>query len=396
MMMRVGVGLSDQEDSFSAGREAALFARRQAKETVADLVIVFASANFEQKELLEGVISVSGITAPLVGCSGAGEITVEGAEKRAVAVMLISSDKIEFTTGLGEKIKENARVAGHHAAREAVKKGIKNRSVFMMLPDGLTGNGADVIRGIQETLGTSFPIVGGSAGDEFLFERAFQYYNGKIFSNSVCGVLFGGKIAFGVGARHGWRPLGKHRKVTRARLNKIMKIDNKPAVEIYENYFGKDIDNLREPLARMAILYPLGMAIPGEEEYLVRNALRVEEDGSLVCVGEVPEGSDIRLMMSSKEFVLEAAKIAANEALMGMQGVKIKLAIIFNSVSRNKLLGRMAQKEIDLVREVLGRDVPIVGFYSYGEQAPLRAEMHIGKSYFHNESIVILAIGESV
>lgn len=391
----VGVGLSEREESFSAGREAALLAQRQAKDTEADLVIVFASANFTQEDLLQGVTSVTK-SSPLVGCTGAGEITIRGAEKRAVAVMTISSDKIEFATGLGERIEADARAAGHHAAREAVKKGIKNRSVFMMLPDGLTGNGADVIRGIQENLGTSFPIVGGSAADEFLFERTFQYYNGKIFCDSISGVLFGGNIAFGIGARHGWRPLGKHRKVTQARLNRIEKIDNKPAVEIYEDYFGKDIDNLREPLARMAILYPLGMAIPGEEEYLVRNALRVEEDGSLVCVGEVPEGSEIRLMMGSKEFVLEAVEKAANEALKAMEGVKIKLAIIFNSISRNKLLGRMAQKEIELIRQVLGRDVPLIGFYSYGEQAPLRAEMHIGKSYFHNESIVILAVGESI
>ncbi len=391
----IGVGSSSQEKSFSAGREAALIARRQAKETEADLVIVFASANFAQGNLLEGVTSVTQ-RSPLVGCTGAGEITTEGTEKRSVAVMTISSDKIEFATGLGEQIKANARAAGYHAARETIKKGIKNRSVFMMLPDGLTGNGADVIRGVQETLGTSFPIVGGSAADEFLFKKAFQYYNKKVFRDSVCGVLFGGKIAFGIGVRHGWRPLGKHRTVTQARLNRIEKIDNKPAVEIYEEYFGKDIASLREPLARMAILYPLGMIIPGEEEYLVRNALRVEDNGSLVCVGEVPEGSEIRLMMSSKEFVLEAAEKAANEALKSMEGVKIKLVIIFNSISRNKLLGRMAQKEIKIVRQVLGEDVPFVGFYSYGEQAPLRAEMHTGKSYFHNESIVILAIGESV
>ncbi len=395
MATRVGVGLSEQEEGLSAGKEAALAARREARGVEADLVIVFASANFEQKSLIEGVTSVTG-RSPLIGCTGAGEITTTAAEKRAVAVMVISSDRIEFATGVGKEIQNSARTAGHHAAREAIKKGIKNRSVFMMFPDGLTGNGADVMRGIQEVLGTSFPIVGGSAADEFLFKKTFQCYNGEILSDSISGVLLGGNIAFGIGARHGWRPLGKHRTVTRARLNRIERIDNKPAVEIYENYFDKDIDSLREPLARMAILYPLGMAIPGEEEYLVRNALRVEENGSLVCVGEVPEGSEIRLMMSSKEFVLEAAKKAANEALKGMEGIKAKLALIFNSVSRSKLLGRMAQREIEIVREVLGKDVPVIGFYSYGEQAPLRAEMHIGKSYFHNESIVILAIGESV
>ena len=82
----VGVGLSEKEDAFSAGREAALLARRQAKETEADLGIVFASANFVQKDLLEGVTSVTRIS-PLVGCTGVGEITMRGVETKAVSVL---------------------------------------------------------------------------------------------------------------------------------------------------------------------------------------------------------------------------------------------------------------------------------------------------------------------
>lgn len=393
MAIQVGVGSSKRINSFLAGKDAASIARDKMGRGRPDLTIIFASVIFNQEEMLKGVLSVVG-DSPLVGCSGAGEITTEGPEKKSLVVLVLASDSLRATIGLGEAISRDARKAGQQAAREASKAG-GERHIFMMMPDGLKGNGADIVRGVQEILGTSFPIVGGSAGDDFLFQQTYQYYNDQVLSDAVTGVLFGGPITCAFGARHGWRTLGKHRLVTRAKANVIYEIDDEPAVQIYEEYFGKGVEELsQEPLARMAILYPLGMSVPGEEEYLLRNALRVERDGSLVCVAEVPEGSEVRLMMGSRKNCIEAARAAAQQALDSLGEAKVELAIVFSSISRYKLLGRRDSFEIDAIREVLGGDVPLVGFYTYGEQAPLRAEMNVGQSYFHNETIVILAIGE--
>jgi len=37
--------------------------------------------------------------------------------------------------------------------------------------------------------------------------------------------------------------------------------------------------------------------------------------------------------------------------------------------------------------------MPIIGFYTYGEQAPLKAISYHGHAYSHNQTIAVLALG---
>jgi len=141
-------------------------------------------------------------------------------------------------------------------------------------------------------------------------------------------------------------------------------------------------------------MYPLGMYIPEEEEFIIRNALKVTKEGALICAGEIPRGAEIHVMMGSKETALKAAKKAAEMALEGLYRAKPKLVFIFDSVSRQRLFGRGAEKEIAIVKNIFGQETPIIGFYTYGEQAPLGATVHLGRTFFHNETIVVFAIGE--
>jgi hypothetical protein len=401
MPLKIGIGQSKNTSSFQAGREAAFLAIRDLKGDHPTLALVFASSYFHQEKILEGMKSILGDT-PLIGSTTSGEIITAGPEKHSVVIVVLKSADLQFALGWGESLNTDSRGAGHKAAITANRSFAEHqagtelkRKVFMIFPDGLRGNCADVLRGIQEVLGRSFPTVGGSSGDDFLFQKTYQYCNKLILTESVVGVLLGGNLTFGIGSRHGWRPLGKPHQVTHAVANIIYEIDHQPAVNIYEEYFGKDINELKtEPLASMAILYPLGMAIPGEEEYLLRNPISVSEAGALICAAEVPQGEEIRLMMGNKDSVLSAVSASAQTALRHLYGARAKIVFVFSSISRDKLLGRYKISEINIVRETFGTSVPVVGFYSYGEQAPLTSEVNIGQTYFQNASFVVLAIGE--
>ena len=103
--------------------------------------------------------------------------------------------------------------------------------------------------------------------------------------------------------------------------------------------------------------------------------------------------SEIRLMIGTKESCLEATRQALSEAKKQLTGHTIKLVLLFDSISRYMLLGRDASLELELSREVFGKDTPILGIYTYGEQAPLTAINYRGKSYFHNQTINVLTIG---
>jgi len=396
MSLSIGIGLSNDKNSLRASRQATLLAKTQANREEIDFAIALNTINYDGVEVLKGIRQILG-EIKIIGCTAAGIITDRGIQRDCLAIAVIKSDNIKFGLGASEDInKKTEREAGCEVARQALDDlGNYHRHVFMMLSDGLIKNSSELIRGAQDALGKSFPLISGASSDDFTFTKTYQYYNNRVLTNGATAVLLGGVVTGGLGVRHGWKPLGRPRIATETKGNIIKTIDNEQAANIYKDYFGKDIKELHEiKLARMAVLYPLGIFVPGEEEYLLRNALDVQEDGSLVCQGEVPQGSEIRLMIGSKDSCLNAAREAAIVAKQSLRGKSPKLVIIFDSIARNKLLGRNATKEIDIIKDILGWNVPIIGFYTYGEGAPLKSLDYRGESYFHNETIAILTIAD--
>ena len=171
-MIQAGVGLSKNADSYQAGYEAAKLARDRAGGAAPDFMIAFSSVSFNQNDVVRGIRDVGG-AALFIGCSDAGEITNDGSAEKSVAVMAIRSDTIAFHTGLGRDIKKGVREAGAAVAREIKEKAGGALRAFIMLPDVLSGNGAEIVRGLLDVLGPHFPVVGGAAGDDFLFEKTY-------------------------------------------------------------------------------------------------------------------------------------------------------------------------------------------------------------------------------
>jgi len=393
-MIKAGVGRSNNPDVTIAGSEACKQALGQAGGK-AELIIVFSTVAYDQEKMLKGVRSISK-EIPLVGCSDFGEITTEGPVSKYVAVMALSSDTIAFTIGIGEGTDKDSHKAGAMVARGVKEKAKEEPSLFMMLLDGLAENGAAAVRGVQEVFGKNFPIMGGSAGDDFLFQKTYQYYNDQVLTNAMIGIGLSGKFSFGAGVRHGWEPIGLPMKVTKAKGGKLIEVNNRPALSIYEDYFGKKAEELiKEPIARMAYTYPLGMSVEGSPELLIRDVVIADEKGVITCAAEIPEGSEIRLMLGDYEKAIQAAKEAAENALAQLKGTKPKAIFVFNCVARHKLLGARIGEEIAAIQNVLGKDVPLIGFYTYGEQAPLGGVLGPECfSVFHNETVALLVLGD--
>src|SRR3989344_5235115 len=299
MSLKISAGSNEGSDAYIVGANAAQDALTQLGVPDAHLAIVFASVQYDQEKMLGGVRSVIK-DALLVGCSTAGEITNEGPlQKRSVAVMLMHSDTVKFYGGVGENIKTDTRGAGKAAADQVKGKAKESLKAFMMFPDVLTGNGADIVRGVLDSLGEHFPMVGGAAGDDFQFKKTYQYLGDKVYSGSVIGLGLKGKFKMGIGVKHGWIPVGMPKKVTKSAGSLLHELDGKPAISIYEEYFGPEqaAELKTETLARLAITYPLGMKVEGSDEYLIRDPITVNAEGSITCAAEIPQGSEIRLMI---------------------------------------------------------------------------------------------------
>lgn len=399
MALRSAVGVSDGEDGYIVGARAAQEAITALGDAPIQLVIVFASVAYDQQKLIDGVRSVTG-DALLVGTSTAGEITALGSTSReSAAVMLISSTTCTFVAAVGEHISADARAAGKRVA-DALRTQTPMKLVSCMIfPDSLTGNGADIIRGVEDSLGHGFSIVGGSSADDFRFEKTYQYLNGTVYSDAVVGVGILGQVHVGVGVRHGWLPVGVPRTVTKAEGSVLYEIDGQPAIRMYEDYFGAaEVAQLRrERLAQLAVRYPLGMRTGLDGDVLIRDPLTVRDDGAIVCAAEVPQGVEIQLMLGNQDEAIRVAEDAALDACSYLPEKKPEAVIMFSCISRYKLLGAQTDAEITAVQKIIGKDTPLIGFYTYGEQAPHSGEIcaiDACNTVFHNGSIVMCALAE--
>lgn len=397
MSLKVAVGINEGDDAYAVGANACQDAFDKLDFPDADLAIVFSSSKYDQEKMLAGVRSVSK-EALLIGSSTAGEITTLGpARKPSVAVMLIKSSDIKFYAAAGENIKSDARAAGKQAADKVKELAGTELKAFMMIPDVLVGNGADIVRGVLDSLGEHFPVVGGASGDDFKFEKTYQYLNDKVYSGAVIGLGLVGNVKIGIGVKHGWLPVGTPMKVTKSAGAVLHELDGKPAINIYRDYFGaEEAQKLQqETLAKLAITYPLGMIVAGSDEMLIRDPITVDDNGSITCAAEIPEGSEIRLMVGSREEAVKVAQVAAQKAVEQLEGEPPKAVIIFNCIARSKLFGEHSGEEIEAIQEIVGKETPLIGFYTYGEQAPLGGEVrNINKCNpaFHNETVVICVL----
>jgi hypothetical protein len=402
-MMTLGTGISLEKNPTLAAKEAIRTAKINMRKERVNLAIVFSSIDLASPTLLRTIDSaLEG--APIIGASGLAVMSNQGIFKHGLAIMLISFPKsIHYNAACVRDITTKGGLAAGEELGEKLLHQFQNipRTLSLILSDKLIEEDSNFIYGLQSRLGSSFPLIGAYASNNPNLLKTRLYFHQDIISDACAGVLFGGKLSFGLGVKHGWKPLGKPHTVTSAKGSVVEKIDDKPAVKFYEHYLDCDSVKLKKELKRISVLYPLGIYLAGEEEYLLRNIVSIEENGSLRFQSNVPQDSRVRLMIGTKETCLDATRHAVDEAKKGLSASVTEMkkmetnnfAIVFSSVSRYALLRKEAEKELDIIKAGLGPDTPVIGLYAHGELAPLRAANRLGQVYIHNQTVSVLNIG---
>ncbi|MGQ9619270.1 MAG: FIST signal transduction protein [Candidatus Aminicenantia bacterium] len=394
MGLKVGVGTSFLEDSYKVGIEAGEKAMSSIGNSKPDLVLLFSSIKYDLKKLLKGVRD-STMKAPLVGCTTGGEITSEGPQRGSIVVAVIKSEDAKITLSKVERISENLRKAGEDWASSLMKDiPSHDRGTVFAFPDGLSGNMTELVRGIYDVINPTLDLVGGGAGDEWKFERTYQFFNDRVLTDSIVGAYLNTNIYCGYGVRHGFTPIGEPLLVTRAKGNILYELNQRPALDSYLEFFGlskdgKDLEKLGA--MREVNFYPLGIPI-WRDEFQIVHLNYMNLDGSIICANEIPENSIVRIMQAGKDDLLKATREAVNQAISMIEGKGIRACFIFDCISRPMLLEDRVGEEIKIVKEILGEGVPIAGFYTYGEIG--RCSVAGGRPFFHTMTFVISVLAE--
>jgi hypothetical protein len=381
----MAVGRSSHADPYTAGAEAARGATAGGDDP--RLVIVFAAHSYDGEQLLAGIRSETEET-PLIGCSTAGEIASSGPGEAGVVVSVLGGPGFDVATRAANSVSADLRAAGASVAEAMTAVGGRAHRVLLLLADGLAGDQQEIVRGAYMVAGAAIPLVGGCAGDDLRMVGTRQFHNDAVLGNSVVAAAVGSDAPFGIGVRHGWRRVGTPMLVSSSSGNRVERLDDRPALDVY-------LERLNAPAAahtdakaftEFAQTHPLGLARRSGEEH-VRFVGEADFDKrALVCIAEVPQGGVTWLMEGDSRSVLDATDAACLEALDELAGRKPIGMLTFDCIARKGVLGVGVGDEVARVANHAG-SAPVAGFYTYGEIARTRCV-----AGFHNQTLVVLAV----
>lgn len=111
----------------------------------------------------------------------------------------------------------------------------------------------------------------------------------------------------------------------------------------------------------------------------------------MTFAGNMPEGAKVRLMKTSLDKLSDAASGAADSSIAPLNIKGDTLSILISCVGRKLVFGNRIDEEFEAVRQSLGSETVITGFYSYGEISPFADFL---KCQLHNQTMTITTLGE--
>lgn len=283
----VGTGWSTKENPAEAVTEAVQMALEGKKYRVPDLAIIFATSGSDLRSILSKTQELLGEKTMVFGGTSDSravmtnkgfvratqrayeQALMEG--KRGLALMTIKSKDIVFGVGSASfSDYRSPREASRAAALAALKKAGKSpeekpRAALVTIT---IGSEEEAIGGIEEVLGKSTPILGGTAGGPALgvFGEKGIYDEGislaVIYTDLPVGWTFEGGFD-PVEARSG--------VVTKVNGQAIVEIDHRPALDVYNEWLDGKIDRLYKEIGKPDVIRDLLTLNPLYRKYVSSN-----------------------------------------------------------------------------------------------------------------------------
>ncbi|MCP4748863.1 MAG: histidine kinase [Desulfobacteraceae bacterium] len=274
-----------------------------------------------------------------------------------------------------------------HCLDSNIPKNMMTQTMMVFI-DGLAPWIGAFVDALFNVFGFGNNYIGGGAGSLSLKSKPCVFCGQGMLHDSA--VLVSLDRPSSIGVAHGWQSAEGPYRVTKSDTNKIISLDWQPAFDVYSQTVnqlsGRILD--RDNFYDLAKGYPFGITRLDAERVL-RDPLSVDENGALICAGEVPEGAFVDIMNGTNEVLLAAASSAANQACQKFSYTgQEQLTFLVDCISRALYMQDSFYQEI---KTACADQAPLVGICSIGELA------NSGTDYleFYNKAIVVGKIGVS-
>ncbi len=324
-----------------------------------DLAFIYLAEELagDSDRIIDYLRDKSGITH-WVGCVGMGLCSTgrESYEQASMAVLLtpFATDDFHIIPALDEALDQWLEATQGWRERNLASVAVVHADPnSQLLPQRLL----ELSRGLQNGF-----LVGGIASAQ---ELAVQIAD-RAVGGDLSGVLFSGNCQISTGLSQGCGLIGHKHEITECQHNIIKRIDGRSALDVFKEDIG---EVLARDLNRVGGYIFAALPIKGSDtgDYLVRNLIGIDPDQELIAIGDlVEEGMEI-------QFARRDAETAREDLARMITNLKARLpgppkgALYHSCLGRGRHLFGDDSAELKLVNELLGDDVPLIGFYANGE-----------------------------
>ena len=325
----------------------------------------------------------------ILGGSTYGEIAGSRVEDDSIVVAMARFDTTTVHLAATELSAADPREAAAQATETVTHAAHGQLGAILAMVGTGEVSGSHIVAGVNSVLQGSVPVIGAAMGGGRSLRPAWVLVDGKPREDAMVAVgLRGPELDFSHGAKAGWDPFGPQRVVTRAEGNRLFELDGDSALELYRHYLGVHA----ESLPGAGLHFPLEVRDGTNGRSLVRSLMGIDEaTGAIVLVGDVTEGSTVRLLRSSRERLTAAAVDAAHFAAVGGGGGSARLSVVFAGASRRQVMASRIVDEVEAIDDALGPNTQTVGCYSFGELTTDGS----GACRLESAGVAVATLGES-
>ena len=352
----------------------------------ANIVFVFGDRDVFKEEVIYTQLKELYPHADIVGCSSSGNIQGDALSEASIVATAMTLDKgcVKISTMAIEN--DIDQIASSQKLIESLDP--RDLKHVFILSDGLNMNGSFLAEGVNKTSHHNVPITGGLAGDGLAFEETYVIANAPAKQNLVVAIgFYGTALHISSGCYAGWEEFGIFRRITKSENNIVYEIDNQPALDLYKKYLGE----YAKDLPGSGLLFPFNVKETKEADTVIRAVLAVdEEQKSLIFAGDVKQNSYARLMKTDIDGLIDASEVAAKDIIQ--TNAKNAFCLVVSCVGRRAVLNQLTDEELEAISGILGKNVQLTGFYSYGELAPHSSD--ILSCQLHNQTMTLTVLYE--
>lgn len=363
------VGSSVFQSAFSKGgteEEVALEIQSQFDSMGVKVLIYFASSSYDQDKL--GYLMEKAFNGSVVfGCSTSGERINEKLLTGSVVALalcpnLIADVKVELIQDLSSDLNRGFNIKSafksfNNYFQESTYNMDTAKYVGIVLTDGMSSKEEKIMDGIGNLTNVSF--VGASAGDDLKYENTYVYANGMAYTDAAIVILLKmqDNAKFSILKTQSFNTLKQKLVANKVDLDtrQVIEFNNKPAALAYAEAIGNcSVEELPDHF----LDHPVGLVI--DNNILVRSPQTTNGSSIKFCCN-ILEDMEVRLLESG-DIIKETKKVIGR--IKQESAGKTVGILSFDCIYR-----RIEIENKNLVKEYgeIFKDIPTVGFYSYGE-----------------------------